>query len=163
MKVYGVTGWKNCGKTGLMERLVAHFRSHGLTVSTIKHTHHAVDLDTPETDTHRHRVAGAGQVMLASASRWALMTEHSDAVEPELEDLLRHMAPVDLVLVEGLKRSPHPKIEAHRSAVGQGLLAKEMTSIRAVASDHPVQIDLPVFDLDDIEAIATFIAQDIGL
>lgn len=163
MKVYGVTGWKNCGKTGLMERLVVHFTDAGLRISTIKHTHHAVDLDAAGTDTFRHRLAGAEQVMLASASRSALLTEHRDRAEPELESLLGQMADVDLVLVEGFKRSAHPKIEAHRAAAGQSLLAPDMPSIRAVASDQTLEIDLPLFDLNDTVAIADFIAKDIDL
>jgi len=164
MKHYGITGWKNCGKTGLMERLVAHFTGQGLRVSTIKHTHHAVDLEVVGTDTHRHRVAGAGQVMLASASRSALLTEHRGAPEPELRDLLAQMAPVDLVLVEGFKASDHPKIEAHRAAAGtSGLLATTNATIRAVASDSDLSAGVPVFDLNDTAAIAAFIARDLGL
>ncbi|KGK80474.1 molybdopterin-guanine dinucleotide biosynthesis protein MobB [Thalassobacter stenotrophicus] len=164
MKHYGITGWKNCGKTGLMERLVTHFTGQGLRVSTIKHTHHAVDLEVAGTDTHRHRVAGADQVMLASASRSALLTEHRDAPEPELRDLLAQMAPVDLVLVEGFKSSDHPKVEAHRAAAGtSALLAETNTTIRAVASDSNPSASVPVFDLDDTAAIAAFIAQDLGL
>ena len=164
MKHYGITGWKNCGKTGLMERLVTHFTGQGLRVSTIKHTHHAVDLEVAGTDTHRHRVAGADQVMLASASRSALLTEHRDAPEPELGDLLAQMAPVDLVLVEGFKSSDHPKVEAHRAAAGiSALLAETNMTIRAVASDSNPSASVPVFDLDDTAAIAAFIAQDLGL
>jgi molybdopterin-guanine dinucleotide biosynthesis protein MobB len=163
MKVYGVTGWKNCGKTGLMERLVVHFTAQGLRVSTIKHTHHAVDLEVEGTDTHRHRVAGAAQVMLASGSRSALLSEHRGAPEPELDALLAQMAPVDLVLVEGFKKSPHPKIEAHRAAAGSSPLAPGMPSIRAIASDCPVETPLPVFDLDNTRAIAAFIARETGL
>lgn len=163
MKVYGVTGWKNCGKTGLMERLVAHFTAQGLRVSTIKHTHHLVDLEVEGTDTHRHRVAGAAQVMLASATRSALLSEYRGAPEPDLDALLAQMAPVDLVLVEGFKASGHPKIEAHRAAAGQGLLATQNATVRAVASDSLPEVEVPVFPLDDTAAIAGFIAGELGL
>ena len=115
MKIYGVTGWKNAGKTGLMERLVAEITSRGLSVSTIKHAHHSFDVDHPGKDSHRHRVAGAHEVLLASKNRIALMQELRDHEEPELAHLLTRLSPVDLVLIEGYKRDRHPKIEAHRA------------------------------------------------
>ena len=115
MNVFGVTGWKNAGKTGLMERLVAEFCSRGLRVSTLKHAHHSFDVDHPGKDSHRHRMAGASQVLLASTERWALMNEHRGAPEPSLAALLAKLDPVDMVLVEGWKRDTHPKTFA-RSA-----------------------------------------------
>ncbi|MEZ5714335.1 MAG: molybdopterin-guanine dinucleotide biosynthesis protein B [Paracoccaceae bacterium] len=163
MRVYGVTGWKNAGKTGLMERLVAEFRSRGLTVSTVKHAHHAFDVDQAGTDSFRHRAAGAGQVLLSSSRRWALMTELGDAPEPGLDRLLAQLAPCDLVLVEGFKTAGHPKIEAHRAVTGQPLIAPGDMSVRAVASDSALTLDRPVFDLDDTAAIADFIAADLNL
>ncbi|MCA0922561.1 molybdopterin-guanine dinucleotide biosynthesis protein B [Pseudooceanicola nanhaiensis] len=163
MKVYGVTGWKNAGKTGLMERLVAEFTARGLSVSTIKHAHHTTDVDQPGTDSHRHRQAGAREVLLASPHRWALMAELRDAPEPPLEELLTRLSPVDLVLIEGYKSAPHPKVEAHRAETGKALLAGENPSIRAVAADSPVETALPRFDLDDTATIADFIARDLGL
>ncbi|MBY6092242.1 molybdopterin-guanine dinucleotide biosynthesis protein B [Maritimibacter alkaliphilus] len=163
MKVYGVTGWKNAGKTGLMERLVAEFTARGLSVSTIKHAHHTTDVDQPGTDSHRHRQAGAREVLLASPHRWALMAELRDAPEPPLEELLTRLSPVDLVLIEGYKSAPHPKVEAHRSETGKTLMAGENPSIRAVAADSPVATALPRFELDDTAAIADFIARDLGL
>ena len=163
MKVFGVTGWKNSGKTGLMERLVAELTARGLRVSTVKHTHHAVDLDSPGTDSYRHRVAGASEVVLASAARFALMHELRGAPEPTLDGLLDRLAPVDLVLVEGFKRARHPKIEAHRAAAGQPLIACDDPTIRAVASDVPLEIDRPVFDLDDTGGIADFVLTEAGL
>lgn len=163
MNVYGVTGWKNCGKTGLMERLVSHFTARGLRVSTVKHTHHAVDLERQGTDTERHRAAGAGQVMLASGARWALLTEHRGAEEPTLAALIAQMAPCDLVLVEGFKREAHPKIEAHRAETGTVPRAAEDATIRAIAADGPVTAGVPVFDLNDTGAIADFIAGEVGL
>jgi len=163
MKIYGVTGWKNNGKTGLMERLVAHFTTLGLTVSTLKHAHHETDVDHPGTDSYRHRRAGAQEVVLASAQRVAVMHELRGAPEPSLIDLLARMQPVDLILVEGYKREAHPKIEAYRTAAGQPLISPDDPSIRAVASDIPLDLDRPVFDLNDTAAIAGFIAKELHL
>ncbi len=163
MKIYGVTGWKNNGKTGLMERLVAEFCARGLTVSTLKHAHHSTDVDQPGTDSHRHRQAGAQEVVLASPNRVAIMQELRGAEEPSLTELLARMRPVDLILVEGYKREPHPKVEAHRSVAGQPLIAPNDPSIRAVATDTPLDLDRPQFDLDDTVAIADFIANDLKL
>ena len=163
MKIYGVTGWKNNGKTGLMERLVAEFCARGLIVSTIKHAHHATDVDQPGTDSHRHRQAGASEVVLASAGRIAIMQELRGAPEPPLAELLARLSPADLVLVEGYKREPHPKIEAFRQAAGTGLIAPQDPHIRAVASDTPLDLDRPVFDLNDTAAIADFIETELGL
>ncbi|GGH35197.1 molybdopterin guanine dinucleotide biosynthesis accessory protein MobB [Cribrihabitans marinus] len=163
MNLYGVTGWKNCGKTGLMERLVADFTARGLTVSTVKHAHHSFDVDQPGRDSHRHRQAGASEVLLASAHRVALMQELRGAPEPPLADLLARLSPVDLVLVEGYKRARHPKIEAYRAEAGQPLIAPGDPTIRAVASDTPLALDRPVFDLDDTRAIAGFILGELGL
>lgn len=164
MRVYGVTGWKNAGKTGLMERLVSEITARGLTVSTVKHAHHSTDVDQPGRDSHRHREAGAREVMLASPNRWALMHELRGATEPPLEALLARLSPVDLVLVEGFKRDAHPKVEAHRAETGKPLLASENATIRAVAADSPQPgCALPVFDLDDTAAIADFILSEVGL
>jgi len=163
MRHYGVIGWKNAGKTGLVERLVEEITARGFTVSTLKHTHHAVDLDRPGTDTHRHRSAGAQEVVLASAARVVLMHELRGAPEPEPEALMARMAPVDLVLIEGFKRSPHPKIEVHRAVTGHALIAPGDRSVRAVAADAALMIDRPVLDLDDTGAIADFILSEVGL
>ncbi|MEM7693844.1 MAG: molybdopterin-guanine dinucleotide biosynthesis protein B [Pseudomonadota bacterium] len=163
MIVYGVVGWKNSGKTGLMERLVAHFVAAGLTVSTIKHAHHRVDVDTPGTDSFRHRGAGAKEVLLTSQNRWALMHELSGEAELSLEEAVARLSPVDLVLVEGFKAGAHPKIEAHRQATGKAPLAAESASVRAVAADGPLNVPCPVLDLDDTAAIADFIRRDTGL
>ncbi|WP_407494669.1 molybdopterin-guanine dinucleotide biosynthesis protein B [Pseudooceanicola sp. MF1-13] len=159
MKVMGIAGWKNSGKTGLMERLVSHFTAKGLSVSTVKHTHHSVDLDQPGKDSYRHREAGAQETLVVSGSRWAILHELRDAPEPELPELLSKLAPVDLILVEGYKRGPHPRIEAHRQATGQPYLAADDTGIVAVAADAPELCDQsqPVFDLNDTQAIAAFI------
>ncbi|MDB9965726.1 molybdopterin-guanine dinucleotide biosynthesis protein B [Planktomarina temperata] len=157
MNVFGVTGWKNAGKTGLMERLVAEFCSRGLRVSTLKHAHHSFDVDHPGKDSHRHRMAGASQVLLASTERWALMNEHRGAPEPSLATLLAKLDPVDLVLIEGWKRDKHPKVEAWRAETGNPLIAPNDPTILAVASDTTLELDRPVFDLDDTVAVADFI------
>ncbi|MEL7099092.1 MAG: molybdopterin-guanine dinucleotide biosynthesis protein B [Pseudomonadota bacterium] len=163
MKLYGVTGWKNNGKTGLMERLVAEFCARGFTVSTVKHAHHTFDVDQPGKDSHRHRTAGAQEVLLASRTRVALMQELRAAEEPTLEHLLTRLSPVDLVLVEGYKRDRHPKIEVHRAEAETPLIAPEDDTIKAIASDTPLSIQRPVFDLNDTKAIADFIAAELAL
>ncbi|SHI96022.1 molybdopterin guanine dinucleotide biosynthesis accessory protein MobB [Shimia gijangensis] len=160
MRVFGITGWKNTGKTGLTERLVAEFTSRGFTVSTLKHAHHSVDVDQAGTDSFRHRSAGAHQVLLASENRWALMTEHRAAAEPSMEDLVAQLTPVDIVLVEGFKRARHPKIEAHRVAAKQPLIAPGDATVRAIATDTPLDIDRPQFDLNDTSSIADFILSE---
>ena len=163
MKVWGVVGWKNSGKTGLMERLVTEFVSRGLSVSTVKHAHHSFDVDHPGKDSYRHRQAGAQQVLLSSRNRWALMTELRGAEEATLEDLLAQLAPVDLVLVEGYKRDRHPKIEAYRAEMNHSLIATEDDTIRAVASDTPLEVARPLFDLNDTKAIADFVLSEVSL
>jgi molybdopterin-guanine dinucleotide biosynthesis adapter protein len=168
MKVYGVTGWKNSGKTTLVERLVAEIAGRGLTVSTLKHAHHSFDVDRPGKDSHRHRMAGASQVLVSSRQRWALMTENRAGPEPALADLLTRLDPVDLVLIEGYKRDRHPKLEARRLATARSLIAAEDPSIEAIATDAPRDAvsgagTLPVFHLDDIAGIADFILDRTGL
>jgi len=163
MKLYGVTGWKNAGKTGLMERLVTEITGRGFTVSTVKHAHHSFDVDQPGRDSHRHRVAGAHEVLLASGQRVALMQELRGAPEPTLESLLARLSPVDLVLIEGYKRAGHPKIEAFRAEAGNTLIATDDDTIRAVASDTPLELDRPVFDLNATAKIADFILDEVGL
>jgi molybdopterin-guanine dinucleotide biosynthesis protein MobB len=164
VRVYGVTGWKNTGKTTLMERLVTEMSARGLSVSTIKHAHHSTDVDTPGTDSHRHRIAGAQEVLLASPYRWALMNELRGAQEPALEDLLPRLSPVDLVLVEGYKRAPHPKVETFRSKTNKPLIAETNDTIRAVASDCDRTVrGLTALDLNDTGGIADFILREVGL
>ncbi len=164
MKVFGVIGWKNSGKTGLMERLVAHISSRGFSVSTIKHAHHSFDVDHEGKDSYRHRMAGAGEVLLASRNRWALMRELREQDEPSMDELLTHLSPCDLVLVEGFKQGGHPKMEVNLAARKQGLIALEDNTIEAVASDQKFEgLDLPQFDLDDTAKIAQFILVKTGL
>lgn len=163
MKVYGVIGWKNSGKTSLMERLVADITARGFSVSTVKHVHHTVDLDQPGKDTFRHRQAGAREVVLASKDRFALMVEHRGP-EPDLSAVLARLAPVDLVLVEGYKRDSHQKLEVWRSETGQDMIQPGDPLIRAVATDAPgLSLTVPVLDLNDTAAIADFILAETGL
>jgi molybdopterin-guanine dinucleotide biosynthesis protein B len=163
-RLFGVIGWKNAGKTTLMERLVATITARGFTVSTVKHVHHDVDLDQPGKDTFRHRAAGATEVILASAHRFALMREHRGP-EPDLAAVLARLAPVDLVLVEGYKRDSHPKIEVWRAEAGQPLIQPGDPTVRAVATDAalPAPVPVPVLDLNDAAAIADFILREVGL
>lgn len=164
MKVFGVVGWKNGGKTTLVVNLVNHFIACGVSVSTVKHAHHAFDIDHPGRDSWRHRDAGARQVAVASASRWALMTELRGDPEPSLDELLGRLAPVDLVLVEGFKRESHPKIEAWRQEVGRPPLSCEDTEILAVACDIlPQGVAVPMLDMDDVPLVAEYIANQCGL
>jgi molybdopterin-guanine dinucleotide biosynthesis protein B len=135
MRLIGLVGWSGSGKTTLITRLIPWLMGRGVTVSTIKHAHHRFDMDRPGKDSFAHRDAGAAQVLLASSQRWALMTEHRGAPEPELPELLAQLAPVDLVLVEGFKNGPHPRIEVHRAALGQPWLYPVRSGIVAVASD----------------------------
>lgn len=164
-RVFGITGWKNSGKTTLTERLVTELTHRGWSVSTIKHAHHDFDIDIEGTDSYRHRAAGAGEVAIVSARRWALMHELRDEAEPKLGLILERLAPCDLVLVEGYKREAHWKIEARRlGAKDNTPLAPADPSIVAIATDHPQPDEtLPVFDIDDISAIADFIETRLAL
>jgi len=162
VKIYGIIGWKNAGKTSLMERLVADIVARGLTVSTVKHVHHDVDLDQPGKDTFRHRAAGASEVVLASANRYAILHEHRGE-EPPLAALLLRMAPVDLVLVEGYKRDSHAKIEVFREGGGRALIQPGDPLVRAVATDAQVTVTVPVLDLNTTAAVAAFILHEVGL
>jgi len=163
MQVYGIIGWKNAGKTSLMERLVAEITGRGFTVSTVKHVHHDVDLDQPGKDTWRHRQAGASEVVLASAHRFALMREHRGP-EPDLATILARMAPVDLVLVEGYKRDAHRKVEVFRDATGQHLIQPADPLVRAVATDATLPpLPVPVLDLNNAAKVADFILAECGM
>lgn len=158
VKIFGITGWKNTGKTGLTERLVAGFAQSGLRVATLKHAHHSFDIDHPGTDSFRHRAAGASEVIVASAQRVAHIRELRDAPEPALPDLIDRFGAADLVLIEGFKAGPHPKIECHRATVADPLRAGTDPTIKAIASDTLTAFQgLPVLALDDTSAIATFV------
>jgi molybdopterin-guanine dinucleotide biosynthesis protein B len=164
MKVFGLVGWSGSGKTTLLVRLLPELIGRGLRVSTMKHTHHNVDIDKPGKDSFEHRQAGATEVLLAGARRWALLCENRNGAEPSIDALLTRMAEVDLVLIEGFKSYPHQKLEVHRPAVGKPLLAKDDPSIVAVACDLPLEgIGRPVMDLNDVGAVADFIVGHLGL
>ncbi len=157
-RIFGLAGWSGAGKTTLATRLLPVLIRCGVSVSTLKHAHHDFDIDREGKDSWRHRQAGAREVMVVSDRRWALMHELRGAPEPNMAEILAHMSPVELVLVEGYKRGPHPKIEVHRAALGKPLLAFEDETIVAIASDTPVPgLHLPFFALDDVEAIASFV------
>lgn len=159
MKVLGITGWSGSGKTTLLIRLIPLLKARGLSVSTMKHVHHAVEFDRPGKDSFEHRKAGANEVMLSSARRWALMSDlPPETEEPPIDDLLGKLSPVDLVLVEGWKHGTHSKLEVHRPANGKPLLAPDDPRIIAVASDTPLDgLAVPRLDLNDVDAIADFI------
>jgi len=158
MRVFGLAGWSGSGKTTLLMNLIPALTASGLTVSTVKHAHHDFDVDQPGKDSWRHRQQGAVEVMVASSRRWALMHEHRGAAEPSLTALLRHMTPVDLLLVEGFKWEAIPKLEVHRPALGKPLLCGDDPNIIALAADAKLPgIDLPQFALDDVAGVARFI------
>ncbi len=158
MRVIGLAGWSGAGKTTLLMRLIPLLKAQGLTVSTVKNAHHGFDLDRPGKDSHNHRLAGANEVLVSSANRWALMHELRGAPEPSLADLLPKLAPVDLVLVEGFRRSDLPKIEVHRAANGKPFLHPDDPGVLAVITDVPgPAISLPSVHLDDIEAAAALV------
>lgn len=162
-RVFGFAGHSGSGKTTLLRRLIPVLTARGLTVSTIKHAHHGFDVDTPGKDSHTHREAGATEVMVSSTGRWALMHEHRDAPEATLEDLLARMSPVDLVLIEGFKREGHDKMEIVRGADMAPVLRQSDSRIVAIASDKPLAGErLPVFDIDDAEAVADFVMLHCG-
>ncbi len=166
MKVLGISGWSGCGKTTLIVALIPKLRARGLTVSTLKHAHHEVNLDVPGKDTWSHREAGAQEVILATGRRWALLHELRDEPEPTLADLLTHLQPVDLALVEGWKTSAYPKLEIWRPlAVNKPPRFPDDLTVIAVACDPQLDSslygrpDLPVFSLTDLDRIADFITR----
>lgn len=156
MRIIGISGWSGAGKTTLIGKLIPALLARGRRVSTLKHAHHRFDIDHPGKDSYAHRMAGSTEVIVASASRFALIHELRDAPEWTLEQLLGKLSPVDLVLIEGFKRDPHPKIEVFRAANAKPPLHPDDAMIRAIATDAPfVGCPLPQVHLDDIEAIAT--------
>jgi molybdopterin-guanine dinucleotide biosynthesis protein B len=164
MKIFGLAGWSGSGKTTLLARLLPALIGRGLTVSTVKHAHHRFDVDQPGKDSWLHREAGALEVMVSSANRWALMHEHRGAPESGLDALIAHMSPVDLVIVEGYKTHRHPKLEVYRSSLDKTLLCRDDPDIVAVASDSAVPaLRVPLLALDDVVAIADFIVAHCGL
>jgi molybdopterin-guanine dinucleotide biosynthesis protein B len=158
MKIFGLAGWSGSGKTTLIARLIPEIAARGLTVSTVKHAHHEFDPDLPGKDSHTHRKAGAREVMVSSARRWAHIHELAGAPEPTLDELIARMSPVDLLLVEGFKRAPIPKLEVWRAANAKPFLHPEDPHIVAIASDAPVSgTSLPVLALDRPASIVDFV------
>ena len=154
MKVLGLAGWSGAGKTTLLAKLIPELIRRGITVSTMKHAHHAFDVDTPGKDSYVHREAGATEVLVSSTRRWALMHELRGAAEPRLPELLAKMAKVDLVIVEGFKREQHRKIEVHRAANAKPLLFPDDPGIVGIATDTAIDSALPTAHLDDVAAVA---------
>lgn len=164
MKLFGVVGWKNSGKTTLVARLVTELRARGFSVSTMKHAHHAFDLDQPGRDSYKHREAGAHEVLISSGNRWALMHELQGEGEYKLDALLTKMSPVDIIIIEGFKREPHAKIECHRASSEMPLVAAANETIVAIASDVDVDTGgLKALDLNDVSVIADFVIAQTGL
>jgi len=164
-RIFGIVGWKNSGKTTMTERVVAELTRRGWKVSTIKHAHHGFDIDREGADSFRHRVAGAVEVAIVSGKRWALMHELRDADEPDLADILARLAPCDIVLVEGYKREAHPKLEMRRQGAKETVpMTPNDPRIVAIAADHAVvDSQVPVFHIDDVQAITDFIERETGL
>jgi molybdopterin-guanine dinucleotide biosynthesis protein B len=163
MKVFGIAGYSGSGKTTLMENLIPQFVMEGLKVSVIKHAHHNFDVDRPGKDSFRHREAGASEVLVTSDKRWVLMHESRGEEEPTLEQLLTRFSDCDLVLVEGFKTEPIPKLEVHRVANAKPPLYPQDKTVIALACDEPIATRLPQFNLNDAEAIAQFIIQHLNL
>ncbi|MGB8276240.1 MAG: molybdopterin-guanine dinucleotide biosynthesis protein B [Alphaproteobacteria bacterium] len=164
MKIFGIAGWSGSGKTTLVAKLVPVLTARGLKVSTLKHSSHVFEIDRPGKDSFVHRQAGATEVMISSARRWALIHENRNEAEAELGDLITRMTPVDLLLVEGFKAYPHSKIEVYREANGKPLLCESDPRILAVASDVPLPLlPIPRFELDDAGGIADFVLARSGL
>ena len=164
MKIFGITGWKNSGKTTLVAKIIEYCKSKGITVSTIKHAHHNFDIDKPGKDSHVHREAGASEVLISSANRWALLHELRDEEEASLKFLISKLTPVDLVLVEGFKNEDHPKIEVYREEIGNEPIYKNNNSIVAVATDSDLKAEGKVtLNLNNISEIGDFIITHLNI
>ena len=163
MKTFGFSGWSGSGKTTLIEQVIPRFVRAGLKVSLIKHAHHGFDVDQAGKDSYRHRAAGCGEVLVASGERWALMRELRGEPEPSLEQQIARMSPCDLLLIEGYKRYPMPKLEIFRKANGKPPLYPEDEHVVALATDTPMPTRLPQFDLGDYAGIAVFVLDTLAL
>ena len=162
--VFGITGWSGSGKTDLIVGMIPEFRRRGFRVTTVKHAHHDFDIDKPEKDSHKHRTAGATETVISSANRWAIVHENADNAEPGLPAILARLSPTDIVLVEGYKGDPHPKIEVFRPSMEAPLLCTENATIVALATDAAIaDAPVPVLDLNDPAAVAVFILEQCGL
>ena len=163
-RVIGVAGFKNAGKTMLVEKLVGELTRRGYRISTVKHAHHSFDIDHEGRDSFRHRKAGASEVAVVSRHRWAIIHEMRDEEEPTLEDMLAKLAPCDLVIVEGYKRDTHDKIEVRNIALDHPKLAGDDPTVVAIAANGAVKdAPVPLFDRDDVSALASFIEKHTGL
>lgn len=162
MKIFGFAGYSGSGKTTLIEKLIPLFTARGLKVSLIKHAHHQFDVDTPGKDSYRHRHAGCTEVLVTSSRRWVLMHELRGEAEPDLEEQIKHLSPCDLLLVEGFKHDPIPKLEVYRAEVGEPLLHPHDANIVAVATDAALDTPLPRLNLNDPAAIAGFVLRHLG-
>ena len=163
MKVFGIAGWSGSGKTTLLEKVIPCLTARGLKVSVVKHAHHGFDIDRPGKDSYRHREAGATEVLLSCGDRWALMHERREEPEPTLNELLGHLSPCDLVLIEGFKQEPVPKLEVYRPENGKPPLFPERSDIVAIATDVDLATDLPQLPLNDYVAIADFVMHTMQL
>ncbi len=158
-----MAGYSGSGKTTLIEKVIPVLVADGLRVSLIKHAHHGFDVDTPGKDSYRHRAAGCTEVLVSSSQRWALMHELRGAPEPTLHEQLRHFSPCDVVIVEGFKAEPIPKIEVHRRALAAPLMYLNDRHVVAIATDEPLDTRLPQLDIDDADGVARFIVRHLGL
>ena len=163
MKTIGFAGWSGSGKTTLIEKLIPRLTRRGLRVSLIKHAHHTFDVDQPGKDSYRHRHAGASEVLVTSSRRWVLMHELRGEQEPKFEEQLRHLSPCDLLIVEGFKYAPIPKLEVWRAETGEPLLHPNDAHFVAVATDAKIESRLPVLDLNNVDAIASFVVSHLKL
>jgi molybdopterin-guanine dinucleotide biosynthesis adapter protein len=163
MKIFGFAGWSGSGKTTLIEQLIPRLVQRGLRVSLIKHAHHTFDVDQPGKDSYRHRHAGASEILVTSSRRWVLMHELRGAHEPPFDEQVERMSPCDLLLVEGFKFAPIPKLEVWRAETGEPMLHPNDPHIVAVASDAKVETKLPLLDLNDVDGIASFILNKLEL
>jgi molybdopterin-guanine dinucleotide biosynthesis adapter protein len=163
VKTIGFAGWSGSGKTTLIEKLIPLLARRGLRVSLIKHAHHTFDVDQPGKDSYRHRHAGASEVLVTSSRRWVLMHELRGEHEPRFEDQLRHLSPCDLLIVEGFKYAPIPKLEVWRASTGEPLLHPNDSHFVAVVTDAEVETRLPVLDLNDAVAVAAFVVSHLQL
>jgi molybdopterin-guanine dinucleotide biosynthesis protein B len=163
VRIFGFAGWSGSGKTTLIEQLIPRFVQRGLRVSLIKHAHHTFDVDQPGKDSYRHRQAGAAEILVTSSRRWVLMHELRGAHEPSFDEQVKRISPCDLLLVEGFKHAPIPKLEVWRTETGEGLLHPGDPHIVAVASDAKVETKLPLLDLNDVDGICTFILKKLEL
>ena len=163
MKVIGIAGYSGSGKTTLIEKVIPCLVREGVRVSLIKHAHHEFDVDQPGKDSYRHRHAGCSEVLISSSNRWALMHELRGAAEPALQEQLKHFAPCDLVIVEGYKSEPIPKIEVRLKGAHTPALYPDDPKVIAVATDDVLDTALPQLDVNDAAAVAQFIIQYLGL